>query len=65
DLHHVAAEGVVRAEAVVEVDGRLFTGKSQEVDIADAAVAAFIAAINQAAVMRVTSNETQEMASVQ
>ncbi|NWG72035.1 MAG: 2-isopropylmalate synthase [Parvularculaceae bacterium] len=52
DLHHVASEGVVRAEAVVEVDGELFSGKAQEVDIADAAVAAFVAAINQAAAIR-------------
>lgn len=52
DLHHVASEGVVRAEAVVEVEGEFFSGKAQEVDIADAAVAAFIAAVNQAAAMR-------------
>ena len=52
DLHHVATEGVVRAEAVIEVDGELFSGKAEEVDIADAAVAAFVAAINQAAAMR-------------
>lgn len=52
DLHHVAAEGVVRAEAVVDVDGKHYSGKSQEVDIADAAVAAFVAAINQAAAIR-------------
>lgn len=52
DLHHIAAEGVVRAEAVVEVEGQLFSGKAKEVDIADAAVAAFVAAINQAAQMR-------------
>jgi 2-isopropylmalate synthase len=52
DLHHVASEGVVRAEAVVEVDGEFFSGKAQEVDIADAAVAAFVAAINQAAALK-------------
>ena len=52
DLHHVATEGVVRAEAVVEVEGQLFSGKSKEVDIADAAVAAFVAAINQAVAIR-------------
>jgi 2-isopropylmalate synthase len=52
DLHHVASEGVVRAEAVVEVEGRLFSGKAKEVDIADAAVAAFVAAINQAVAVR-------------
>jgi 2-isopropylmalate synthase len=52
DLHHVAAEGVVRAEAVVDVEGRHYSGKAQEVDIADAAVAAFVAAINQAVAIR-------------
>lgn len=52
DLHHVASEGVVRAEAVVEVEGEFFCGKAQEVDIADAAVAAFVAAINQAASLK-------------
>jgi 2-isopropylmalate synthase len=52
DLHHVASEGVVRAEAVVEVEGQLFSGKAKEVDIADAAVAAFVAAINQAVAVR-------------
>jgi 2-isopropylmalate synthase len=52
DLHHVATEGVVRAEAVVEVESEFYSGKAQEVDIADAAVAAFVAAVNQAAAMR-------------
>ncbi len=52
DLHHVAAEGVVRAEAIVDVEGKHYSGKAQEVDIADAAVAAFVAAINQAAAIR-------------
>lgn len=52
DLHHLAAEGVVRAEAIVDVDGKHYSGKAQEVDIADAAVAAFVAAINQAAAIR-------------
>jgi 2-isopropylmalate synthase len=51
DLHHVATEGIVRAEAVVDVGGELFSGKAQEVDVADAAVAAFVAAINQAAAL--------------
>lgn len=62
DLHHVASEGVVRAEAVVEVDGELFSGKSQEVDIADAAVAAFVAAINQAAAMRASGARARKVA---
>ena len=52
DLHHLAAEGVVRAEAIVDVDGKHYSGKAQEVDIADAAVAAFVAAVNQAAAIR-------------
>ncbi|MFC2952903.1 2-isopropylmalate synthase [Marinicaulis aureus] len=52
DLHHEAEEGVVRADAVVTVDGRDYSGKGKEVDIADAAVAAFVAAINQAAAIR-------------
>jgi 2-isopropylmalate synthase len=62
DLHHVATEGVVRAEAVVEVEGQLFSGKAQEVDIADAAVAAFIAAINQAVAVRSASPQRRKMA---
>jgi len=49
DLNHVADDGYVRAEAIVEVGDERFTGKAQEVDVADAAVAAFVAAINQAA----------------
>ena len=64
DLHHVATEGIVRAEAVVEVDDRLFTGKAQEVDVADAAVAAFVAAINQAAAMRINARDKEELAAV-
>ena len=47
DLHHVAAEGIVRAEAIVIVEGEKYSGKAEEVDIADAAVAAFVAAVNQ------------------
>ncbi|WP_411817953.1 2-isopropylmalate synthase [Hyphococcus sp. DH-69] len=52
DLHHIAAEGIVRAEAVIDVEGHHFSGKSEEVDVADAAVAAFVAAINQAVAIR-------------
>jgi len=62
DLHHVASEGVVRAEAVVEVEGELFSGKAQEVDIADAAVAAFVAAVNQAAAMRASGANSKKIA---
>ena len=51
DLHHTADgdDTLVNAEAVVEVAGREYSGRAREVDIADAAVSAFIAAINQAA----------------
>jgi 2-isopropylmalate synthase len=52
DLHHLASEGVVRAKAVVEVEGEFYSGNAQEVDVADAAVAAFVAAVNQAAAVR-------------
>jgi 2-isopropylmalate synthase len=52
DLHHVASEGVVRAEAIIDVKGEHYAGKGEEVDIADAAVAAFVAAVNQAAAIR-------------
>ncbi len=65
DLHHVASEGIVRAEVVVEVDGRFFTGNAQEVDIADAAVAAFVAAINQAAALRANAPVKEELATAQ
>ncbi len=53
DLHHVASEGVVRAEAIIDVGDEQFSGKAEEVDVADAAVAAFVAAVNQAAALRV------------
>ena len=62
DLHHVASEGVVRAEAVIEVDGELFSGKAQEVDIADAAVAAFVAAVNQAAALKASGVSRKRIA---
>lgn len=62
DLHHVASEGVVRAEAVIEVDGELFSGKAQEVDIADAAVAAFVAAVNQAAALKASGVSRKRVA---
>lgn len=50
DLHHEAEHeiGPVHAQAVIEVGERRFTGIAQEVDVADAAVAAFVAAVNQA-----------------
>lgn len=63
DLHHLASEGVVRAEAVVEVEGELFSGKAQEVDIADAAVAAFVAAVNQAASIRFVRADSRKAVS--
>lgn len=62
DLHHVATEGVVRAEAVVEVDGQFYYGKAKEVDIADAAVAAFVAAINQAVAVRSAGSQRFKLA---
>ncbi|WP_306253469.1 2-isopropylmalate synthase [Parvularcula sp. IMCC14364] len=49
DLHHIADEGIVRAEAIVAVGEERYTGTAHEVDVADAAVAAFVAAINLAA----------------
>jgi len=51
DLHHTAdgEDTLVNAEATVAVDGKEYSGRAREVDIADAAVAAFIAAVNQAA----------------
>ena len=49
DLHHLAAEGVVRAEAVIAVGEEEYAGKAEEVDVADAAVSAFVAAVNLAA----------------
>ena len=52
DLHHVASEGVVRAEAIIDVGNEQYSGKAEEVDVADAAVAAFVAAVNQAAALR-------------
>ena len=60
DLHHVASEGVVRAEAVVQVGEQLFSGKAEAVDIADAATAAFVVAINQAAAMKTISQFQDE-----
>ncbi|WDI30857.1 2-isopropylmalate synthase [Hyphococcus flavus] len=62
DLNHVAAEGIVRAEAVIEVEGKFYSGKSEEVDIADAAVASFVAAVNQAAAIRAGVSAEQERA---
>ena len=62
DLHHIASEGVVRAEAVIEVEGELFSGKAQEVDVADAAVAAFVAAVNQAAAIRASGVRKEKIA---
>ncbi|MEM9262467.1 MAG: alpha-isopropylmalate synthase regulatory domain-containing protein, partial [Pseudomonadota bacterium] len=48
--HDADAEDTrVDAEAIVEVGTDHYTGKAREVDVADAAVAAFVAAVNQAA----------------
>ncbi|WP_425408985.1 2-isopropylmalate synthase [Hyphococcus sp.] len=62
DLNHIAAEGVVRAEAVIEVEGQHYSGNAEEVDIADAAVAAFVAAVNQAAAIRAGAGAVSEKA---
>ncbi|MEX0645570.1 MAG: hypothetical protein WD076_09680, partial [Parvularculaceae bacterium] len=50
DMHHLAEYevGPVHAQAVVAVGEHRFTGLAREVDVADAAVSAFVAAINQA-----------------
>jgi len=64
DLHHIASEGVVRAQAVVEVDGKLFTGNAEAIDIADAAASAFVAAINQAAALRASPVAGEAMAAM-
>lgn len=51
DLNHTAdgEDTLVNAEATVKVGEREYCGHAREVDIADAAVSAFIAAVNQAA----------------
>ena len=51
DLRHEADfdDGLVRAEAIIEVGEQRFAGVAREVDVADAAVAAFVVAVNQAA----------------
>ncbi len=50
DIHHVAdqEDGVVRAEALIEIGGDEFLGTIREVDVAHAAVGAFVVAVNQA-----------------
>ena len=62
DLHHLASEGIVRASAVVEVGEQLFTGKAEAVDIADAAVAAFVIAVNQAVALEAAPARDTEVA---
>ncbi|MBI1393755.1 MAG: 2-isopropylmalate synthase [Alphaproteobacteria bacterium] len=59
ELSHNADDDDTRvdAEAVVEVGERRYTGAAREVDVADAAVAAFVAAINQAAVSEAALDE--------
>ncbi|MGE0407625.1 MAG: 2-isopropylmalate synthase [Amphiplicatus sp.] len=51
DMRHNAEfeVGPVHAETVVEIDGERYFGVAEATDIADAAVAAFVVAINQAA----------------
>ncbi|MEO1251827.1 MAG: 2-isopropylmalate synthase [Pseudomonadota bacterium] len=50
DIHHIAGaeDGIVRAEALIEIDDEEFLGTIREVDVAHAAVGAFVVAINQA-----------------
>lgn len=64
DLHHVASEGIVRAEAVIDVGDEQFSGNAEEVDVADAAVAAFVAAVNQAAALVAGRKAAQELQAV-
>ncbi len=54
DIRHVADEedGAVRAEALIEIGAEEFLGTIREVDVAHAAVGAFVAAVNQAAAGR-------------
>lgn len=50
DIHHIAdvEDGVVRAEALIEVGANEFLGTIREIDVAHAAVGAFVVAVNQA-----------------
>ncbi|MEO1015778.1 MAG: 2-isopropylmalate synthase [Pseudomonadota bacterium] len=59
DLRHDADGDDTRvdAEAIVEVAGRQYAGKAREIDVADAAVAAFVAAVNQAATSEAALDE--------
>ena len=57
DLHHVASEGVVRAEATIEVGDASYTGAAQEIDVSDAAVGAFVIAVNQAATIAASKDD--------
>lgn len=57
DLHHTAEHevGPVHAQAIIEVGDMRFTGVASEVDVADAAVAAFVVAVNQAVACKSTA----------
>ena len=47
-------DGVVRAEALVEIDGVEYLGSIRGEDVANAAVGAFVAAVNQALTQKST-----------
>ncbi|MEO0878342.1 MAG: 2-isopropylmalate synthase [Pseudomonadota bacterium] len=50
DIHHVAEvdDGIVRAEARVDIGGTEYLGTIREADVAYASVGAFVSAVNQA-----------------
>ncbi len=54
DIHHIAGaeDGIVRAEARVEIGDTEYLGTIREVDVAHAAVGAFVVAVNQAVTKR-------------
>ncbi len=54
DIHHVAGaeEGIVRAETLVEIGDQEYLGTVREIDVAHAAVGAFVVAANQAVASR-------------
>ena len=51
DIHHIAdrEDGIVRAEALIDIGGEEYLGTIRERDVAYAAVGAFVVAVNQAA----------------
>ncbi len=59
DIHHIADvdDGIVRAEALLDVGGEEILGISREVDVAHAAVSAYVIALNQATTRGVSVND--------